>query len=58
VLPVRLDEAEEATRIVLGGYGLSARDALHVATMRSNGTRRILSFDTSFDDAPGIDRLG
>jgi len=58
VLPVRLEEAEEAKRIVLGGYGLSARDALHVATMRAYGIRRILSFDTAFDGFPGIERLG
>lgn len=58
VFPVRLEEAEEAKRIVLGAYGLSARDALHVATMRSHEIRRILSFDTAFDRFPGIERLG
>ncbi len=57
VLPIGLEEAEEAKRIVLGRYGLSARDAIHVATMRSHEIRRILSFDTAFDRFPGIERI-
>jgi predicted nucleic acid-binding protein len=57
VLPVRLEEVEEAKRIVLGGYRLSARDAVHIATMRSHGIRRLASFDTAFDGFPGIERL-
>lgn len=57
VLPIRLEETEEAKRIVLGRHGLSARDALHVAVMRSNGIDRIISFDARFDLVPGIERL-
>lgn len=57
VLPIRLQEAEEAKRIVLGRHGLSARDAIHVAVMRSNEIDRILSFDARFDLVPGIERL-
>lgn len=49
---------EEAKQIVLGAYGLSARDAIHAAVIRSHGVRRILSFDTGFNDLPGIERLG
>jgi predicted nucleic acid-binding protein len=56
VFSLGLEEAEEAKRIVLGGYGLSA-DAIHVAAMRSHGVRRILSFDTDFGTFPGIERV-
>ncbi|MGH2706193.1 MAG: type II toxin-antitoxin system VapC family toxin [Actinomycetota bacterium] len=57
VYPVRLEEAETAKRIVLGAYGLSARDAVHLAVMRAHGVRRILSFDAEFDRFPGIERI-
>lgn len=57
VLPVHLSTVERAKRIVLGDYGLSARDALHVAVMEGEGFTRILSFDTVFDRYPGIERL-
>lgn len=58
VFPVGMAEVEEAKRIVLGGYGVSARDAVHAAVMRVRGVRRILSFDRGFDRLPGIARLG
>lgn len=58
VFSVSVEEVEEAKGIILGGYGLSARDAIHVATMRSHDVRRILSFDSAFDRFPGIERLG
>jgi len=58
VLPVTLREAEEAKEIVLGRHGLSARDALHLAVMRSYGIDRIVSFDTAFDEVPGVERIG
>lgn len=57
VLPVGLDDVHEAKRIVLGRYGVSARDAIHVAVMRANDIDRIVSFDSGFDHIPGIDRL-
>jgi predicted nucleic acid-binding protein len=57
VLPVELSDVEEAKRIILGSLGLSARDAIHVAVMRSAEITRILSFDTTFDRLPGIDRV-
>lgn len=57
VFPIRLEEVEEAKRIVLGGYGLSARDAIHIAVTRSHGVRHILSFDRALDGFPGIERL-
>lgn len=48
---------ERAKAIVLGRNGLSARDAVHLATMQINGVKRILSFDKGFDGVPGITRL-
>jgi predicted nucleic acid-binding protein len=58
VFPIGLEDAEEAKRNVLGASGLSARDAIHVAVMRSHEVPRILSFDSAFDRFPGIERLG
>jgi uncharacterized protein len=57
VLPVDLAQVEDAKRIVLGSYGLSARDAVHVAIMRAHGVERILTFDADFDRFPGVSRL-
>jgi uncharacterized protein len=57
VLPVHLQDAEEAKTILLGRKGISARDALHIAVMKSNQINRIVSFDESFDQIPGIERL-
>jgi len=48
---------ERAKEIVLGQKGLSARDAVHLATMEIQGIKRILSFDRGFDGFPGITRL-
>ena len=55
VFGVDLRDVEGAKQIA---YGLSARDAIHAAVMRSHGVQRILSFDTGFNDLPGIERLG
>jgi uncharacterized protein len=35
---------------------LSARDALHIAIMERQGVRSILSFDSDFDQWPGLRR--
>ena len=37
--------------------GLSARDAVHAATMLRNGITRIVSVDRAFEKIPGIHRL-
>ena len=47
---------ERAKEIVLGQKGLSARDAVHIATMQIHDIKRILSFDRGFDSFPGITR--
>ncbi|MPY92324.1 MAG: PIN domain-containing protein [Acidimicrobiia bacterium] len=36
---------------------LSARGAIHVATMRREGVRQVISFDLGFDSVAGIERL-
>jgi hypothetical protein len=57
VFPVNQEAVERAKRIVLGQRRLSARDAIHIATMEQHEVARILSFDTGFDAIPGIERI-
>ncbi len=57
VLSFGMPEVRDARELIRSGIGLSSRDALHVAVMRSAGTNRILSFDAGFDECPGIQRL-
>ncbi len=57
VLTFGMAEVRIARELIGSVSGRSARDALHVAVMRTAGTARILSFDGGFDTCPGIDRL-
>ena len=57
VLAVDQETVLEAKQIVMGYPQLSARDAVHLATMRRHGIDRILSFDSGFDGFPGITRI-
>ena len=57
VLTFGMSEVRSARALIGTVAGLSARDALHVAVMRTAGMDRILSFDGGFDVCPGIDRL-
>ena len=57
VYSVDRDAVERAKAVVQGRNGLSARDAVHVATMQMHGIKKILSFDRGFDGFPGITRL-
>ena len=57
VLPIDGMVAEGAKRIVLGNRHLSARDAVHLAIMERHGIEQILTFDSGFDRAPGIQRI-
>jgi predicted nucleic acid-binding protein len=57
VLPVERAAVERAKEIVMGHRNLSARDAMHLAVMEQHGIERILSFDSGFDNFPGITRL-
>ena len=52
-----MPEIRAARTIIDSVDGVSARDALHVAIMRSNRVERILSFDRGFDAIPGIERV-
>ena len=52
-----MPEIRAARTIIDSVEGVSARDALHVAVMRSNRVDRILSFDRGFDAIAGIERL-
>lgn len=58
VLPVTGAAVERAKSIVLGRQRLSARDAIHAATMERARIARIMSFDSGFDGLPGVVRLG
>lgn len=57
VFSVDQSAVEQAKKIVLGHKSLSARDAVHLATMQIHGVERILSFDRGFDGFPGMTRL-
>lgn len=57
VFAVESRDVTSAKEILLGEYGLSARDSLHVAIMRRHGIGRIMSFDADFDRYPGIPRM-
>lgn len=46
-----------AKDIMLGHERLSARDAIHIAVMTHHKISQIFSFDTGFDDYPGIHRI-
>lgn len=57
VFPIDRNAVERAKEIILGYSGLSARDAVHLAIMEHHGIHRILSFDSGFDQFPGIIRI-
>jgi len=58
VFPIGVEEAEGAKQVVLGGYGLSARDATHVAGMRSHTEHRILCSDARSAGLPRLEPSG
>jgi len=57
VFPIERDDVLAARRLLVRLPRLSARDALHVATMRRHGVDDILTFDTAFDAVGGLRRL-
>lgn len=57
VFPVDLPAVSRAKDLLAAHPRLSARDALHAATMEARKIRRILTFDRGFDDCPGIERI-
>ena len=57
VLTYEMTEIHAARELLATVPGLSARDALHVAVMRTVDCSRVFSFDTGFDSCPGIVRI-
>jgi uncharacterized protein len=57
VFPVDASAVERAKTILYGKPRLSARDAIHLATMEAHGSTQIMSFDADFDGYPGIQRI-
>jgi predicted nucleic acid-binding protein len=57
IFTIEAATVERAKDLVLGYVGLSARDAIHVATMQAHEVTRIMSFDAGFDVIPGLSRL-
>ena len=57
VFAIEAGVVERAKDLVLGYAGLSARDAIHVASMQAHRVSHILSFDTGFDTVAGVVRL-
>lgn len=57
VLSYEMTEIRAARELLATVPGLSARDALHVAVMRTVGCSRVFSFDAGFDSCPGIVRV-
>jgi predicted nucleic acid-binding protein len=57
VFPIEEPDVLLAKDIVGTHSDLSARDAIHVATMRRRGVDRIFSFHRGFDSLSGIERL-
>ena len=57
IFPIDRAALERAKAVVLGYPTLSARDAIHVATMQEHGVARIMTFDSGFDAVSVISRI-
>lgn len=57
VFPIDVAATQRANSIVLSYPNLSARDAIHVATMQQRDVARIMSFDAGFDQVTGLTRI-
>ena len=57
VYPIEREDVERARRVVRTTSRLTARDAIHVAVMQRHDVDRVLTFDTGFDDIPGLTRI-
>ena len=57
VYPIELADVERARRLLRTTSKLSARDAVHIAVMQGRDIGRVMSFDSGFDDIPGIVRV-
>jgi predicted nucleic acid-binding protein len=57
IFPIEQQDLLLAKDIMLGHERLSARDAIHIAVMAHHSISKIFSFDTGFDQYPGIHRI-
>lgn len=57
ILPVAESHTARALALLLRHPRITARDAIHIATMEASGIHRILSTDTHFDAFAGIQRI-
>jgi predicted nucleic acid-binding protein len=57
VYAIERDDVERARNLLISKHRLSARDAIHAATMERYGIRQILTFDAGFDEVSGIRRI-
>jgi predicted nucleic acid-binding protein len=57
VFPIEKADVMRASEITQGRSTISARDAVHIAIMERHAIRSILSFDSDFDEWPGLRRL-
>jgi predicted nucleic acid-binding protein len=57
LLSIGAPELELAAQLLEKHETLSARDVVHIASMRLHGIRNVVSFDRHFDGVDGIRRL-
>ena len=57
VLPVTIADTDVARNLIAKTRGISARDAVHVGVMLNHQLVSIATFDTGFDEIPGIKRI-
>jgi predicted nucleic acid-binding protein len=57
VLPVSERTTARARELLLQYKNLSARDAVHIASMEEGGLRRLLSTDSDFDAVEEVQRV-
>jgi len=57
VLPVTLPDTDRANGLIEALSGISVRDAIHAAVMLNNEIVEIATFDSGFDQIPGLKRL-
>jgi len=57
VFPIGKAEVLRAAEIAQHRISMSARDAVHIASMERHKIRSILSFDSDFDRWPGLRRI-
>jgi len=57
VLPVTLADTDRARDLLVSAKGVSARNALHAGFALNRDIEFIATFDTGFDNVPGVRRM-